>query len=369
MMEEEKLGSTNAPRPPVGVVGTGPTACALACHLVSLGHRVHLLVHDPARADWLERTRGVFVATGAMEGRFEIASHGADPESFAASVDTIFFATVVTAYPAVVRLLAPFLGPTHQIVLFSSKLCGSVHVTHMLTELGTPPVPVVETDALFACRIRDDDSLFVLGTKQWTLFSGPTRSATETIAPLFRSFFPKLDAADNVIQRGLTDFGAFSHVTIMVANMNRIARGEHFLFYYEALTEQTIVVLERVEKEMRAVAEAYGTSLIPMASLLERYYGCDSRNLLTAMRTVPTYRHAIAPTVLSHRFLREDIACSVGLLQQLAAVAKVPTPTIAAVVHLANVLLGEDLRVGGRDLAALGWQSLSHREIVAAINA
>lgn len=353
----------------MGVVGTGPTACALACHLVSLGHPVHLLVHDPARSAWLDRTRGHFVATGAMEGRYSITSYGDDPKSFAASVDTIFFATVVPAYPGVVRMLAPFLRSAHRIVLFSSKLCGSVHVARMLATQGAPPVPVVETDALFACRIRDDDSLFVLGVKQWTLFSAPTRSATETIGPLFRSFFPKLDPAENVIQRGLTDFGAFSHVTIMVSNMNRISRGEPFLFYYEALTEQTIVVLERVETEMRALGAAYETSLIPMASLLERYYGCDARDLLTAMRTVPTYRHAVAPTALSHRFLREDISCTVGLLQELAIVAKVPTPTIDAVVHLANVLLGEDLRVGGRNLAALGWQGLSHREIVSAIRA
>jgi opine dehydrogenase len=120
-------------------------------------------VHDPARSAWLERTKGTFVATGAMEGRFSIASHGDDPKAFAASVETIFFATVVPAYPRVVRMLAPFLRDTHRIVLFSSKLCGSVHVSAMLAEQGAPRVPVVETDALFACRIFEDDSLFVLG--------------------------------------------------------------------------------------------------------------------------------------------------------------------------------------------------------------
>lgn len=368
-MTQEKSTSESTRRAPVGVVGTGPTACALACHLVSLGHPVHLLVHDPARSAWLDRTKGAFVATGAMRGRFSIASYGDDAEAFASQVETIFFATVVPAYPRVVRMLAPYLRETHRIVLFSSKLCGSVHVSRMLADHGAPRMPVAETDALFACRIFEDDSLFVLGIKQWTLFSGTTRSATESDAPLVQSFFPGLAAAENVIQRGLTDFGAFSHVTIMVANMNRISRGERFLFYYEALTEQTIVVLERVEREMRALAEAYDTSLIPMASLLERYYGCDASSLLTAMRTVPTYRHAVAPTALSHRFLREDISCTVGLLQELARVANVPTPTIDAVVHLANVLLGEDLRVGGRDLAALGWEGLSRAEIVARIMA
>lgn len=352
-----------------GVVGTGPTACALACHLTSLGYEVHLLVHDPRRSEWIARTRGLFVVTGAMEGRFEIAGYGDDPARFAGRVDVIFFATVVSAYPAVVRMLAPHVRASHRIVLFSSKLAGSVHVARMLRELGAPEVPIVETDALFACRIRDDDTLFVLGIKRWTLFSAPTRSDTALATGWFRQLFPGLDPAENVIQRGLTDFGAFSHVTIMVSNMNRISRGEPFLFYYEALTEQTIVVLERVEAEMRTLAQAYGTSLVPMATLLDRYYGCRPESLLTAMRTVPTYRHAVAPTSLSHRFLREDVACTVGLEQELARLAGVPTPTIDAVVHLANVLLGEDLRVGGRDLASVGWRGLSTREIVRAIEA
>ncbi len=362
------MSEPNAPqRESVGVVGTGPTACALACHLTGLGHEVHLLVHDPRRRDWIDRTSGCFVATGAMQGSFRLTSYGDDARTFAARVETIFFATVVTAYPDVVRVLAPFLRPTHRLVLFSSKLAGSVHVARMLATHGAPALPIVETDALFACRIRDDDTLFVLGTKRWTLFSSPTRSDTERNTTSFHRFFPALDPAENVIQRGLTDFGAFSHVTIMVANMNRISRAESFLFYYEALTEQTIVVLETVEREMRAVAEAYGATLLPMRNLLDRYYGCDPRDLLTAMRTVPTYRHAVAPTALSHRFLREDIACTVGLVQELASVAGVPTPTIDSMVHIANVLLREDLRLGGRDLAALGWRGLTHAQILRAI--
>jgi hypothetical protein len=58
-----------------------------------------------------------------------------------------------------------------------------------------------------------------------------------------------------------------------------------------------------------------------------------------------------------------------GLVQELARVASVPTPTIDSVVHLANLLLGEDLRAGGRDLAALGWSGRSRADIVRVIDA
>ena len=70
-----------------------------------------------------------------------------------------------------------------------------------------------------------------------------------------------MEPAENLIQRGLTDFGAFAHPVITIANMSKIDRGESFLFYYEGLSERTICVLEAVELEFKAVARTYGVEL------------------------------------------------------------------------------------------------------------
>ena len=86
------------------------------------------------RADRMARTnRRRLPRDGAMDGRYTIASYGDDPGSFAASVETIFFATVVMAYPGVVRMLAPHLQPSHRIVLFpasSAARCPSLECSH-----------------------------------------------------------------------------------------------------------------------------------------------------------------------------------------------------------------------------------------------
>ena len=347
----------------VGVVGNGNSARALACYLASRGHEVHLLVRHIERFGWLTE-RMSLTATGKVEGTFALGGVTDNAARFAGAVRTIFVATVTTAYREIAARLAPHLHAGHRVVLFSSKLCGSVEVEHALRERGVRSVPVLETDALFACRIQDDHSIWVRGFKGWTLFSGPRHSVTREWAPLMHHYFPGLEAARNVIQRGLTDFGALAHPTTMVANMNRVDRKEPFLFYHEGFTEKTVAVLEEVEKEFRAVAHAYEAPLIAMKDLLDRYYGCDASTLLTAMRTVPNYRLSWAPATLDHRYLKEDVSCTLVPMSQLARKAHVELPVVSSIVQMACDLTGEDLVTHGRTLERLGWEQRSHAEIL-----
>jgi opine dehydrogenase len=343
-------------------VGTGNSARALACYLASRGHEVHLLVRHLERFAWLKESRSL-TATGKVEGTFALGGVTDRADHFADAVETIFVATVTTAYRELAARLAPYLDHRHRVVLFSSKLCGSVEFEHALREHGARSVPVLETDALFACRIQDDQSIWVRGFKAWTLFSGPRHSVTREWAPLMHGFFPGLEAARNVIQRGLTDFGALAHPATMIANMNRVDRAEPFLFYLEGFTEKTVAVLEEVEKEFRAVAHAYDAPLVAMKNLLDRYYGCDPTTLLTAMRTVPNYRLSWSPTTLDHRYLKEDVSCTLVPMEQLARKAGIALPVVSSLVQMACDLTGEDLVAHGRTLARLGWEHRSHADI------
>lgn len=353
---------------PVGVVGLGNSARALACHLSSQGYAVHLLVRRLERHGWL-RDSLTLKATGKIEGSFRVVSVTDRADVFASRVETVFVATTATAYGEVAERLAPHLAPLHAVVLFSSKLCGSVLFERALRGHGVRGVPVLETDALFACRVQPDESVWVRGCKAWTLFSASRRSLTERHGGRLLKFFPGLEPASTLIQRGLTDFGALAHPTTMIANMNAVDRREPFLFYYQGFTEKTVALLEGVEREFRAVAAAYGGDIIPMKNLLDRYYACDATSLLTAMRSVPNYRDSWAPTTLDHRYVLEDVQCTLVPLAALARKAGVPVPLVDAVVHIACALTGEDLVRHGRTLKVLGWVDKTHHEILSWIQA
>jgi opine dehydrogenase len=355
-------------KPAIAVVGSGNSAHALSSYFSSNGHPVHMLARNQAKLESLTARKAI-VATGIIEGAFEIAQATNDAKSVLDACDTIFVATVANAYADVAHWIAPYLTNKHTVILFSGKVGGVLEFEKTLRECGAANATVLETDNLFIGRLQPDNSIWIRGCKQWTLFSASSRSQTLAKADALLKFFPGLEAATNIVQRGLTDYGAFAHGIGTLANMNAVDRQQPFLFYYEGFTEKTVALLDALEQEFIAIAHAYETSLIPMAELLNRYYGCDTTNLLIAMQTVPNYRHSKGPTSLDHRFITEDVACSLVPLSEFADLAGVNTPMIDSVIALSSVLTKTNLRATGRTLATLGLAEQSYKQIVEGINA
>ncbi len=352
----------------VGIVGSGSSACALSAYLSNQGHAVSLLARDVSRLPIMEQTREIR-STGRLEGSFPIANLTSSCEEFLDQNEFIFVATVTTAYGDIASKLAKFLQPHHKVILFSSKLGGSLEVKHVLAQMGKPDIPVLETDALFACRLQPDGSIWIKGIKNWTLYSATQHSDTVKYADAITKFFPNLEQATNLVQRGLTDFGALAHAPIMIANMNTIDRGTTFQFYWQGMTERTVVILEQLEQEFSQIARAYGADLLPMKELLNRYYGCSTESLLDAMCTVPNYEHSYSPSGLDHRFLYEDVSSTLVPASELAAKAGIAVPVLESIITFTSVLAGEDFRTSGRTLSRLGLKHMTSQDIFAQISA
>lgn len=345
-----------------GIVGAGNSAHALASYLVQQGNDVHMYARNPQKIEHLTR-EGVVRSKGKVEGTFPLCSAGSDPRPFVESCPTIFVCTTTNDYLDVVEQIGPYLSWGQEVVLFSSKFGGSILVDHQLQRMRRTGVRVVETDALFACRLQEDGSVWVRGMKDWTLYSSPKASQTSANRDVLERFFPKLEAADNVVQRGLTDFGALTHALTVLVNLNSIDRKSSFLFYHEGFTERTVSLLEAMEREFQAVAGAYDTTVIPASELLNRYYGCETSSLLEAMRTVPNYRFSVSPESLHTRYIHEDVPCTLVPVSQLARLAEVPTPVIDSVISMASVVAKEDFLTTGRTLERLGWGDYGASEI------
>lgn len=350
----------------IAIVGAGNAARSLACVLNSRGYSPHILVRNEKKVKQLAQNRSIR-CTGKVEGDFSIVEATSEIGLMLEKCATIFVATTTDAYSEVARRLAPHLGPHHEVVLFSGKFAGVVEFKNALGRRKEYPT-MVETDSLFASRIQEDGSVWIRGIKQWTLYSSWNKTQTGRAASIMRRFFPGLEEAENIVQRGLTDFGALAHPVTMIANMNNVDRDTGFLFYYEGFTPNTVKLLEQVEDEFRAIANAYKTDIIPMKELLNRYYGCDtSGGLLHAMRTVPNYSVSKAPGTLHHRFIEEDVASSLVPARELAAKANVATPIIDSIINISSALVGRRFQQDGRTLAKLGWNEMSHTEILRAI--
>ncbi len=347
----------------IGVVGSGNIARALTAHLAAGGHEVRMYARRPEALASV-REAGSLTADGMLTGTFPVAEVTGDPGRLTAECPVVFVATVTTAYRDVAAVLAPVLQPNQLIVTFSSKLFGSVEFGGALRVHGAPDsVEVVETDCILAARVMPDGTV-LMARKNWNLLGAPRRQSVEAHLPLLAKLFPGLEPATNLVHRGVSDFGAMAHVVISYANLSKIDRAEPVLFYEEGLSERTVRLLAATEQEFRTVAEAYGASLLPMPEILNRYYGADSSDLLSAMRSARPYRGVLAPTSVDDRLLREDVINTLVPLEQLAELAGVRTPMVSAMISLAGTLAGADYRTTGRTLLRLGLADLDHAALL-----
>lgn len=177
-----------------GVIGTGNTARALAVYLSKQGHRVHFLARSQEKLSFLDKNLELN-SEGKIDGKYSMASASCIASDFAHVSKVIFVATITTAYDEIAQRLAPFLTEQHKVILFSSKLGGTLLFEQSLRSCGAKVPLIMETDALFAARIKEDDkTIWIRGFKEWTLFSSSTRTGTLENADFLKQFFSKTES-------------------------------------------------------------------------------------------------------------------------------------------------------------------------------
>ncbi len=186
------------------MLGGGNCAHSLSCYLSSIGFSVRLWVRNLDHLFSCVRYNHHIKAYGKLEGDFHFYWVGSDLAEAVKGCNMIFVGTVTTAYSDVAKRLAPFIEPGQIIVTFSSKLAGSVEFEEVLRKYNpevAEQVTVCETDALFASRLQQNESLWVRGIKKWNLVCTPQRKNLDKVLPLMQDMFPGLLPADNIVQR------------------------------------------------------------------------------------------------------------------------------------------------------------------------
>jgi opine dehydrogenase len=93
----------------------------------------------------------------------------------------------------------------------------------------------------------------------------------------------------------------------------------------------------------------------------------DDATLEAAIASGAANRRLRAPDSLAHRYYREDFGHGVLPFLDLAAIAGVPVPTAAALLTLAEAMLGPDLRTHGRTAATMGIAGVSREALLAKV--
>ena len=187
---------------------------------------------------------------------------------------------------------------------------------------------------------------------------------TPEVVKALRIAFPQFVPGDNVMKTSLDNIGAIFHPAVTVLNAARIesTNGE-FDYYTEGITPAISLILEAMDKERVAVAEALGFRAMSAREWLYIAYDAAGRTLYEAMRANRGYDGIKAPKTVYHRYISEDVPMSLVPISSLGQLVGVPTPTMDAIILLASTLHEVDYRSTGRTTESLGLAGMSLKQI------
>ncbi|HUV05888.1 MAG TPA: NAD/NADP octopine/nopaline dehydrogenase family protein [Armatimonadota bacterium] len=352
------------------VLGAGHGGTAMAAHLSLMGFTVNLYNRSPERLQPIQLQGGIeLIASDVDNVPHGLAAFNIVTDDIAAAVaDTDLLMVVIPAngHAFIAEKVAPHLVDGQIIVLHPGRTGGALEVHNILRSHGVKAdVIVAEAQTfIYASRSVNPAQTKIFRVKNNIPVAAIPAHRTPEVVKALRHAFPQFVPGDNVMKTSLDNIGAIFHPAVTVLNAARIesTHGE-FDYYTEGITPTMSFILEELDKERVAVAEALGFRAMSAREWLYVAYDAAGPTLYEAMRANRGYDGIKAPKTLYTRYISEDIPMSLVPIASIGDMVGVPTPTIKAVIHLGSILHKCDYWAEGRTVERLGLAGLSLKQI------
>jgi opine dehydrogenase len=355
----------------VAVLGAGNGGVASAFDFAQHGHEVSLYATPDfeTNVDAVAKAGGIR-ASGELEGFAPIRYAGIDAgEAMAAAELIVLVGPAYSTEPHAVAA-APYLTEDMAVLVCPGSCAGAIAFKRAAgLALDDDRIIVGETSTLpYAVRVTAPGAVNVFHTLTTGVYlAGLPRAGTDRLYDLVHDVWPAVEKADSVFQTTLQNGNPVIHPSVTLLNAALLERtGGDFLFYEEGVTEGVGRLIEAVDRERLAIADALGVTVLSEPAIGTKQGYMLEENYSTGYSTAPGFLGVRAQSQLDHRYLTEDVGYSLVFLADLAARLGVPTPVIDAEIAITSVLLGRDLRSESvRTLRTLGLDALSPEELAA----
>ncbi|KAJ8119575.1 hypothetical protein ONZ43_g3503 [Nemania bipapillata] len=358
----------------VSIVGAGNCGCAFAVDLEKRGVKVLLYAH-PEHSSTVDaiRENGFLGATGIVEGRFHPAVTTDMGEALR------FSKVMIVAVPAyaqedILSELEKHDTSNHTIVVVSGNLftlvaCKRIRARYLLETSASP----------YGSRLLDGRKVEQLGNiKPWysisvfgfksvmPIASLPTDIGADLRADIDSLFPGSLQWCSNVIEAAFYNFNGVLHPITAVMNSGWIehTKGD-FYFYQQGMTPSVTKIMQAIDNERIAIANEYGSQVVPCLEQMNIYYGLNHGSLRDFAKMSPLHSSMkMCPTSMQHRYVVEDLPYVLVPWFELGRKAGKQSPFIRSLILWASMINGTDYLGVGRNLEALGFENWSLEDIV-----
>lgn len=347
----------------IAIFGAGGGGVSAAAHLTTLGFSIRLYSQDETALAPLQDIGGIHYTAPFGDGFAAIPVITSDAAEAMAGADVVMIVSPAHLHEKWVSAAAPHLTPRQ--ILFVSPGHTLLLIPRVLRDHGIEAPVFCETATLpYLCRRIEPTKCRISRVSDFMVFGGFPGRETERLHETIKTVYPSVERFSNVLETVFPYGNAIHHPPATLCNAGRIeATGGDFHHYYDGITPSVGRLIDAVDRERCAVAEALGAKTMPFVELFHRMgYTTDA-----ALRTGLAYeafhqsepdRWIMAPDRLEHRYFLEDVPFGHVIYSELGRLAGVATPMIDHIIHLASIALGRDLRADGMTLERIGLGGL-----------
>lgn len=346
------------------IIGAGNGGQAFAAYLSLKGHSVKIYDVSQKTVDILQEKGGVL-----LEGNSDVVGFGkimlasTDLKEVIHGSDIVMVVLPSIYHKDMAEKMAPYLEDGQYVLLNPVAGLGIVEVQNALKAKGcTAKIHLGCTSTLlFACRAVEVGRVAVSGQKESFSAAALPASENQIFADVFADIFPQFDFAYDAIRVTLDNLNALVHPGPTLLYTGRIESGIDFEYYRDFTPSQGKLV-EAMDKERMAIADAFG---IPVRTALEEYctmYPTHGNNVYEAIHNCPGYDGIMGQKTLRTRYILEDIPFALEAIKAMGQVAGVQTPCIDAVITLARAIVDDVAE--GRTAKNLSIDGMSKEEFL-----
>jgi opine dehydrogenase len=346
----------------IAVLGAGNGGCAAAADLGNRGLEVRLFNRSRDRLEPIIARRGIEMigALGEVFVPLEVVTD--DLERAIRGADLVMLCVPTSAHPVYAQHLAPLIGSGQIVFLNPGHMGGGLFMAHEIHRLtGRVDIRTCEATTLtYGCRMKEPtvvNILFVLRNLAFAAFPGKFQG---DLYETMKGVYPGLVQARNVLETGFLCINSVEHPPQAVCNAGWIefTKGD-YLFYHDGTSPSVGRVIDELDRERIAVADAAG---IPTKPFVTYFYesGYTSERAAqvgtayAALQDSEPNRWIKGPKSLDHRYMHEDVGRGLVPWSEMGGALGVGTPTMDALITLASVMNGIDYRTEGMTLDRIG---------------
>lgn len=353
------------PQEKVGIVGSGGIGLAYAAWIAKSGHSV--TVWSPRGSAEALRSEPLS-ASGVLEVTLSVACVESAKE-LASTTEVILIAVPINGHKTVMDELLPYLHSGQMVVVSSMGSLSSLYLFEAAVSRGLDIHVASFGTTVLTARRKHAAQVNVTTRRTIVPVSClPLRALPRALEVCKNLFGDGFAPEQNSLVTTLANSNPISHVPLALLNWTRIERAENWPQYHY-MTPHVSQLIEKLDTERVAIANAFGISVPSVSEHLSRSFDVSEPSLADIAAELHKRRGGPAgPTDVETRYLSEDVPFGLVFLRALGDIAGVSVPVTTALIAMSSFVVGEDFSAGNDLISKLGLSSESVHGLLARVN-